>query len=292
MGRELQKKKRRSGRQPIRQSNKTKKILNPRGNNIIAENWYGFLLSPAKPLPQIFFYFFSHPLLFSSPGANTFFSKNRDKKATLSQNYRRLGLVSRLRAPTGGVEGRLDSKSSSVAALRAAHSAADAASSSVSPFAIASTSEAIISEARVERDASGKITRIIRPGDNNPLGDALAHLDSDDEEEEGQQKLVVTELEDGSYQKSRKQREEREEWGGIVDTEDAGMTDVVRELVEQARNPAPKKARHLSEREAEWLGRLVAKHGENTRAMARDARLNPMQQTAADLARRLKKLNA
>lgn len=249
----MQKKKRRSGRQPIRQSNKTKKILNPRGNNIIAENW--------------------------------------DKKATLSQNYRRLGLVSRLRAPTGGVEGRLDSKSSSVAALRAAHSAADAASSSVSPFAIASTSEAIISEARVERDASGKITRIIRPGDNNPLGDALAHLDSD-EEEEGQQKLVVTELEDGSYQKSRKQREEREEWGGIVDTEDAGMTDVVRELVEQARNPAPKKARHLSEREAEWLGRLVAKHGENTRAMARDARLNPMQQTAADLARRLKKLNA
>lgn len=70
------------------------------------------------------------------------------------------------------------------------------------------------------------------------------------------------------------------------------MTDVVRSLVEQARNPAPKKVRHLSEREAEWLGKLVAKHGEDTRAMARDARLNPMQQTAADIARRLKKLNA
>ncbi|KAM3543874.1 hypothetical protein ARSEF1564_003211 [Beauveria bassiana] len=90
MGRELQKKKRRAGRKPVRQSNKTKKILNPRGNNIIAENW--------------------------------------DKKATLSQNYRRLGLVSRLRAPTGGVESPLDK--SSIAALRAAHSAADAASSS------------------------------------------------------------------------------------------------------------------------------------------------------------------
>jgi nucleolar protein 16 len=39
MGRELQKKKRRSNRQPVRQSNKTKKILNPRGNDLIAKNW-------------------------------------------------------------------------------------------------------------------------------------------------------------------------------------------------------------------------------------------------------------
>ncbi|XWX00050.1 hypothetical protein V2A60_008066 [Cordyceps javanica] len=261
MGRELQKKKRRSGRMPVRQSNKTKKILNPRGNNIVAENW--------------------------------------DKKATLSQNYRRLGLVSRLRAPTGGVEGRLDK--SSIAALQAAHSAADAASSSSSPssanpFAIDSTEKAIISEARVERDASGKIIRVIRPqaGHDNPLNDPLRHLDDDDEEEDGGRggQLVVTELEDGGYQKTRKHREEHEEWGGIVDADEEGTTDVVRELVQQARNPAPRKARHLSEREAEWLGRLVARHGDDTRAMARDASLNPMQQTAADIARRLKKLNA
>lgn len=39
MGRELQKKKRRSGRQPVRTSNKSKKILNPRGNSTIAKNW-------------------------------------------------------------------------------------------------------------------------------------------------------------------------------------------------------------------------------------------------------------
>jgi nucleolar protein 16 len=39
MGRDLQKKKRRSGRQPIRQSNQHKKVLNPRGNNVIAKNW-------------------------------------------------------------------------------------------------------------------------------------------------------------------------------------------------------------------------------------------------------------
>lgn len=40
MGRELQKKKRRSGRMPVRPGNKSKKILNPRGNNVIAENWF------------------------------------------------------------------------------------------------------------------------------------------------------------------------------------------------------------------------------------------------------------
>ncbi|KAM0738254.1 hypothetical protein ACQRIT_007446 [Beauveria bassiana] len=245
MGRELQKKKRRAGRKPVRQSNKTKKILNPRGNNIIAENW--------------------------------------DKKATLSQNYRRLGLVSRLRAPTGGVESPLDK--SSIAALRAAHSAADVASSS--PFAIERTEKAIISEVKVERDASGKIIRVIRPGGENPLNDPLRPLENDSDEEG-----VVTELDDGSYKKNKKRREEHEEWGGIHDGEDEGMTDVVRELVEQVRNPAPKRPRHLSDREAEWLEKLIAKHGDDTRAMARDAKLNPMQQTAADIARRLKKLNA
>jgi nucleolar protein 16 len=39
MGRELQKKKRRSSRAVIRQPNTTKKILNPRGNSVIAKNW-------------------------------------------------------------------------------------------------------------------------------------------------------------------------------------------------------------------------------------------------------------
>lgn len=39
MGRELQKKKRRSSRNPVRQLNRSKKILNPRGSVVIAENW-------------------------------------------------------------------------------------------------------------------------------------------------------------------------------------------------------------------------------------------------------------
>lgn len=42
MGRELQKKKRRSMRQPVRPK-KPAKVLNPRGNSIVAQNWYARL---------------------------------------------------------------------------------------------------------------------------------------------------------------------------------------------------------------------------------------------------------
>src|SRR4051794_16783581 len=64
MGRELQERKNRSSRPTVRQPNRRKKALNPSGNQLIAQNW--------------------------------------DKKATLSQNYRRLGLVAKLGHATGG----------------------------------------------------------------------------------------------------------------------------------------------------------------------------------------------
>ncbi|PTB42296.1 uncharacterized protein TrAFT101_008616 [Trichoderma asperellum] len=229
MGRELQKKKRRSGRAVVRQSNKTKKILNPRGNSIIAKNW--------------------------------------DKKETLAQNYRRLGLLARLKTPTGGTE-KLLSKSSSqdeaaaAAALRAAKP---------DPFAISSIAEmAVLSEAKVERDSEGKIVRVISRK-ANPLNDPLNEVDTDSEAED-------------EYANA-------EEWGGIND-DGVGTTDVVKSLIEEAKNPAAPKIRYQSEGEREWLEKLVAKHGDDTRAMARDLKLNPMQQTASNIAKRLKKLKA
>lgn len=128
-----------------------------------------------------------------------------------------------------------------------------------------------MSEAKVERDADGNIVRVLGRSQSNPLNDPLNHLDNEDDEDE-----------------------EVEEWGGIMDGggADEDATDVVKSLVEQAQNPAPKRARHLSEREQEWLESLVARHGDDVGAMARDKRLNPMQQTAADIKRRLKKLQA
>lgn len=169
----------------------------------------------------------------------------------MAQNYRRLGLLARLKAPTGGTEKKLGVKTTGI--------------SKNDPFAIASVGKAIISEAKVERDADGKIIRVLGTTKANPLNDPLNNLDSDDDEE----------------------------WGGIAEREaqgDEGTTDVVKSLIEESHNPAPKVARFQSEAEREWLDKLVARHGDDYGAMARDARLNPMQQTARDIGRRIKKM--
>lgn len=184
--------------------------------------------------------------------------KNRDKKETLAQNYRRLGLVARLKAPTGGTEKKL--------------AAATTGISKNDPFAITSVEKAIISEAKVERDEDGNIIRVLgRAPKANPLNDLLNNLDSEDEEEEG---------------------DDDEEWGGIAEkeAEEEGTTDVVKSLIEESHNPAPKMVRYQSEREREWLDALVGKYGDDYGRMARDAKLNPMQQTARDIAKRIKKL--
>lgn len=121
----------------------------------------------------------------------------------------------------------------------------------------------------MERDADGNITRVITSGRDNPLNDPLNELDSDDEEDGGN---------NGGH-----------EWGGIVDAED-DATEVIKSLVEESKNPAEKTPRHQSGREKEWLDELIAKHGDNMNAMAKDRQLNPMQQTAMDIARRIRKM--
>jgi nucleolar protein 16 len=171
-----------------------------------------------------------------------------------------------LKTPTGGIEKKLataatSSEDPSITALRA---------SRIDPFAIASVGEAVLSEAKVERDSEGNIVRIIGRK-ANPLNDLLNDVESASGEED-------------AY-------ENAEEWGGIND-DGVGTTDVVRSLIEEARNPVPAKIRYQSEGEIEWLGKLVAKYGDDARAMARDPKLNPFQQTAADLAKRIKKLKA
>ncbi|KAF4849229.1 Nucleolar protein 16 [Colletotrichum siamense] len=219
MGRDLQKKKRRAG-QKTRQPNRPKKLLNPLGNDIIAKNW--------------------------------------NKKETLTQNYRRLGLTARLRNPTGGVEKTL----SQVERLKSAKPAP-------SPFDIAPMEQAVVDEARVERDENGKIVRIhySKSSRANPLNDPLNDIEADSDEEE---------------------EEETEEWGGI---DDESRPEVIRLLEKEASRGELKKPRHMSQQEKEWLERLIAKHGDNAEAMARDRKLNPMQQTSADIARRLRRFH-
>ncbi len=182
----------------------------------------------------------------------------RNQKETLTQNYRRLGLTSRLNSATGGIEKLRpgeESKSSTSSKL---------AISNAVPKTIAPT------EARVERDPeTGKITRVIHFGaKSNPLNDPL-NSDSEDEEM-------------------------GDDGGGFEDFDaETGnqkpSNEIVQKLEEQASMIPEKKERKQSEREREWLERLVAKHGENYEKMARDMKLNPMQQTAADIRKRVAK---
>lgn len=230
MGRELQKKKNRSSIAKVRQKPKSKRV-NPLGNPIIAANWY-FLSIPLPPSSRL--------------------TSSRNQKETLTQNYRRLGLTSRLNSATGGVE-------------KLPHLHSETKSSTSSKLAISNAIPKTIEpgEARVERDPeTGKILRVMHSDRNpNPLNDPLNNIEDD----EG--------MDDGEGFEGEK-REENE---------------IIRKLEEQARSAAPKKERKQSEREREWCERLVAQWGDEYGKMARDRRLNPMQQTEQDIRRRVGK---
>lgn len=85
----------------------------------------------------------------------------------------------------------------------------------------------------------------------------------------------------------------------LNDIEDEGMDDgepkekegneIVKMLEEQASMGKEKPKRKQSEREKEWIERLVGRWGEDYKGMARDRKLNPMQQTEADIRRRVEK---
>lgn len=168
----------------------------------------------------------------------------------MSQNYARFGLVAKLGTTTGPA-------------------------AAANPLAVRSTDRGLLQvrEVKVERDADGRIVRVLR--DANPLRDPLNDIDSGSDGEGG---------DDG---------DDGAEWGGIegddATAEEGERPAVIRALEEEASRPVEKTVRHQSERELEWLRGLVARHGTDVAAMARDRKLNPMQQTAADLRKRLSK---
>lgn len=138
------------------------------------------------------------------------------------------------------------------------------------PLAVTPTSGtgAAFRSVKVERDADGKIVRVLRK--DNPLNDPLNDIESgSDDDEEG--------------------NTNDEEENGEAENSAAGTkaTKVVDLLEAEASRPTEAHKRHQSQQEREWLGRLVARHGDDTAAMARDLKLNPMQQTAANIRKRL-----
>ena len=181
----------------------------------------------------------------------------------MTQNYRRLGLVSKLSKFTGGTE-------KSVSDPTAVERTSLAASGGL--LKLPSAGESVLTEVKVERDASGKIVRVVDSRKENPLNDPLAHLDSDSEMEE--------------------EKEHDDEWEGIEEDHDDRRSEVVKALEREAMMPVVKKVRHQSEQEREWVRRLVERYGEDVDGMVRDRKLNPMQQTGADIRKRIRKWKA
>ncbi|KAL4778419.1 ribosome biogenesis protein Nop16 [Aspergillus varians] len=196
---------------------------------------------------------------------NAIIAENWDRKSTLTQNYRRLGLIHRLNAPAGGSEKR-----------KTENGLEDIQDSLHIKGSVESVvKNNTVSEARVERDPeTGKIIRVIHKEDDlvevagrkisrsNPLNDPLNEFSEDEDDRRPQAKKSSN---------------------NIVQ---------LLELQADAEGQVPKKPRHQSKREDEWIVRLVERHGDNHVAMARDMKLNPMQQTAGDLRRRINKWKA
>lgn len=185
----------------------------------------------------------------------------RNQKETLSQNYRRLGLVSKLNHAAGGVE-----KSTASTTSTPANDQLKIASKSPANIAPA--------EARIERDpGTGAIIRVVNgPASKpNPLNDPLN----------------IVEDEDGARLRGLN---EHHIDGAVGNT--PGQGEIVRILEQQARNGERPAERKQSAREQAWIESLVAKHGDDYHAMFMDRNLNVMQQSEGDIKRRARKYTA
>lgn len=178
---------------------------------------------------------------------------NRDQTLTLAQNYRLLGLTSKLNTRSGGIE-KLGSQMDEIQ---------NPPSKPPDKLSVVSKLPTTLNptQIRIERDPwTGAIIRVIRPPKHsNPLGDPLNDLSDD-------------------------QNDEDEEEGAPLKRPSAG---IVQELEEQASMEVKKRPRQQSEREQEWIASLVKKYGDDYGRMARDRKLNPCQQGEGDLRRRV-----
>ncbi len=195
-------------------------------------------------------------------------TRGRNNKETLSQNYRRLGLTARLKAPSGGVE-KQNVEDDPIRGKKLVDALA------ITPSAVARPSTLAPSEVRVERDAKGAIVRIIRDSDStapstkskNPLNDPLNELSSEEE---------LGDISSAPRQESNGLQTE----GG----------DLIQELEAVARRgEGPRQRKRLSQREADWVADLVDTYGDDYDKMFWDRKRNPLQLTVNDIRRRVER---
>ncbi|KAF9112149.1 Nucleolar protein 16 [Mortierella sp. AM989] len=163
---------------------------------------------------------------------NKIIRDNWDKKATLRQNYARLGLLTTLNGVTGGVE------------VKDEEELEENEKMSLEELAETLTEEQGI----IQRDDDGNVTNII-------IGKAKTKEEIDE--------MMERDLEPVK-----------------------AKTDVVRALEAQAANIL-KRERYQSEGELIWAAQLVEKYGDDYEKMFWDRKLNPNQQTVAQLKKRI-----
>ena len=203
----------------------------------------------------------------------------RNKKETLSQNYRRLGLTAKLQRATGGTErAGSEEQCAEPDSQINARGNSEILNNSQKP----KNARLIPSEVRIERDPkTGAIIRVLSPppliqGETKTTGawrGVIARLGNESSEEE----------KDGLEWRSMNTYEKDANSTRV----DASL--VTAELERQAQCEMPSRGRKQSAREREWVERLVEKHGDDHAKMARDMRLNPMQQSEGDIKRRVKR---
>lgn len=201
--------------------------------------------------------------------SNPIIARAWNKGQTISQNFKRMGLAVKLNKQTGGVE----KKGSDLLAV-------ETATPDTLQIRGASGIKSIgLGEAKVERDESGRIVRVLQ-GDSiaptpNPLHDSLTDLDSESDTEDPAVRLL------------------HDQHGTVGGSGHSGtshsVTNVVRDLEEQARLPAARYKRKQTENEQAFVESLVRKYGDDYSKMARDTKLNYMQRSEGDLKRRIKK---
>lgn len=117
-----------------------------------------------------------------------------------------------------------------------------------------------------------RTARIVRDADGN----SKVVYDDDDEEQSDEP------------EEPRRNRSQDLEWvsAGVKKSKSEPRTEIVSKLEELAAS-GESREKYTSERENDWLRSLVAKHGDDYKAMQFDRRLNKFQFSAGDLKRRI-----
>ena len=94
------------------------------------------------------------------------------------------------------------------------------------------------------------------------------------------------------HEKSERENPLHDPLNEFSDSDDTELVEssgrgIVPELEEQAKYSRPKRPRMQSQREKEWIERLVERWGDDWGGMVRDRKLNPQQQSEGDLKRRV-----